>query len=431
MLNSRDIYQLLTDTDDGRLCRDLPEDACRESPRAFLLLLVSFFLTKLGDALASPKTTLAWLVSAVGAPAWVLGYLVPIRESGSMVPQLLIGGWVRGLPLRKWVWVAGSLVQGVCIAGLAWVALSLSGHAAGWAMLGLVALFSLARSFSSIASKDVIGKTVPKGRRGQLSGWAGSAAGLLSVGVGVTLALAPQDQWDGAILAVLLLAAASLWWLASLLFAAVPESRGETGGGRSVFDSLASVSLLWTDRDFFRFVAARALLMCSALSAPFYVALAQSASGSGLGTLGGFVIAAGVADLASGPFWGRFADRSSRAVMTWAALVTAAAGLATFAVATFAPSLVNTAWFIPASYFVLSVAHQGVRVGRKTYVVNLGEGNRRTDYVAISNSVIGVLLLVVGSVGALTPWLGNAGVIALLAGMGLVGAIMTRALKDV
>lgn len=403
----------------------------RRAWRSFGLLLASLSLTKLGDLVASPKTTLAWLASAVGAPGWVLGYLVPIRESGAMVPQLLVGGWIRGRSKRKWVWVAGSLLQGLCVAGLAWVALSLTGTRAGWAMLGLVALFSLARCLCSVAVKDVIGKTIPERRRGRLSGWAGSVAGLLSVGVGAALGFAPPDQWDGAILAVLLLAAAGLWWLSSLLFAAVPEEAEEAGSGRGAVRVLARVSLLRDDRYFRRFVFARALLMGSALSAPFYVALAQGASGNGLRTLGGVLIAAGAASLFSGAFWGMFADRSSRAVMAAGGLLTFGAGLMVLFASKAAPALIDSTWFIPTAYFVLSVAHEGVRVGRATHVVNLGEGNRRTDYVAISNSVIGLLLLLVGSVGALTPWFGNDGVIALLAVMSLVGGLASLGLRDV
>ncbi len=425
------VYELLTDDDEGRLCEDISDDACQESPRSFVLILASQCLTKFADALASPKTTLAWLVTAVGAPGWVLGYLVPLRESLSMVPQLIIGGTVRQLPRRKWICAVSNIAQGACVAGLAWVAFTLSGATAGWAILALVTLFSLARSLSSIGSKDVIGKTIPKRRRGQLSGWAASAAGFLAITVGFGLGRVQGDQGDGAVIAALLLLAAALWWLSAAAFAAVPEEPGETGGGRSLWQSIASLRLLRDDREFRGFVIARALLMCSALSAPFYVALAQSGESAGLATLGAFVIASGLASLVSGPFWGRFADRSSRDVMASAAWVTAGSGLLVFGVASSAPGLLSSAWFLPAAYFILSIAHEGVRVGRKTYVVNLGSGNQRTDYVAISNTVIGVLLLVVGSVGALTPWLGNAGVIALLAVMGLVGAVISRSLRDV
>lgn len=416
---------------EGRLCEDISEAACQETRRSFFLILLSQTMSKLGDALANPKTTLPWLVSAVGAPAFVLGLLVPIRESGSMIPQMFIGGTIRSFSVRKWFYVVGNVLQGVCLGGLGWVAVMGGGRSAGWAILGLVAGFSLARSLSSIASKDVIGKTITKRRRGRLSGWAASVSGFISITVGLWLSQVPEDAWDGGVLGGMLVVAAGLFVLSAGAFAGVPEPGGETGGGRSAWESLRRLSLLRDDRDFRRFVIARALLMCSALSAPFYVALAQGATNSGLVTLGAFVVAAGVASLLSGPFWGRFADRSSRQVMAWAAWVTSGAGIMVAALAWLQPGWLATPWFVPLAYFALSIAHEGVRVGRKTYVLNLGEGNLRTDYVAISNSVIGVLLLVVGSVGALAAWIGNAGVIAVLAGMGLVGAVMSRSLKDV
>jgi hypothetical protein len=117
--------------------------------------------------------------------------------------------------------------------------------------------------------------------------------------------------------------------------------------------------------------------------------------------------------------------------MIAAALITSCMGLATFLVDRLLPEISGTVWFLPVAYFVLSIAHSGVRVGRKTYVVNLASGNQRTDYVAISNTTIGILLLLVGSVGALAPIITNAGVIGLLALMGLAGAVLGASLPDV
>jgi len=147
--------------------------------------------------------------------------------------------------------------------------------------------------------------------------------------------------------------------------------------------------------------------------------------------LGAFIIAAGLAGLVSAPIWGRYADASSKYVMINAALITSGIGLAVFVVNRFLPELSGTLWFLPIAYFILSLAHSGVRVGRKTYVVNLASGNKRTDYIAISNTVIGLLLLVVGAIGALAPVVGNDGVIGLLALMGLAGAAYGATLPDV
>ncbi len=428
---SESIYEALTNEEDTRLCEEIGEDACREAPQNFTFILLSNCLSKLGDAIASPKTTIAWLTSMVGAPAFVLGLLVPIRESGSMVPQLFIGGAIRRLPIRKWVWVAGSVGQAMCIAGMGFVAIYLTGMTAGWAIIGLVVCFSLCRGFCSVAAKDVLGKTVPKPKRGQLTGWSASAAGLLGAGVGIVLMTPVSDKLDESFVGLLLFFAGALWLLAAALYAQLTENAGETGGGRSILDALGQLRLLSTDKAFRRFVITRALLMCSALSAPFYVALAQQNYGTQVYLLGAFIAASGVASLVSAPVWGRYADASSKTVMIRAVLIASGVGLIVFMANRLVPSLSNSLWFLPLAYFALSLAHSGVRVGRKTYVVNLASGNKRTDYVAVSNTVIGLLLLVVGAVGALTPILGNDGVIGLLALMGLVGAAYGTQLPDV
>ncbi len=428
---SSSVYELLTNDDGASLCKDIGEDACREAPRSFTLILLSYCLTKLGDAIANPKTTLAWLTSMVGAPAFVLGLIVPIRESGSMIPQLFIGSAVRQRPIRKWVWVLGSVGQAACILGLAGVAVTLTGAAAGWSILALVTVFSLFRSLASIAAKDVLGKTIPKPKRGQLNGWSASIAGLLGVAIGAVLILPVSGGFDSSSVGLLLALAGVLWLVAAGFYAGIGEEPGETAGARTFGQAVGQLNLIVSDKRFRQFVVTRALLMCSALSAPFYVALAQEQFGSPALLLGLFIVASGVASLVSGPVWGRYADVSSKRVMISAALITSASGLLVLLVNRTLPSLSAALWFLPLTYFVLSLAHSGVRVGRKTYVVNLATENQRTDYVAISNSIIGVLLLVVGAVGALAPLIGNDGVIGLLAIMGLAGAVYGNVLPEV
>ena len=88
-------------------------------------------------------------------------------------------------------------------------------------------------------------------------------------------------------------------------------------------------------------------------------------------------------------------------------------------------------WVLPVLYFLLSIAHQGVRLGRKTYVVNMAEGNRRTDYVSVGNTLIGVILLLMGFISALEPWIGISGVILVLSLMGLAGSLMASRLPEV
>ena len=64
-------------------------------------------------------------------------------------------------------------------------------------------------------------------------------------------------------------------------------------------------------------------------------------------------------------------------------------------------------------------------------MVNLGEGNRRTDYVSVGNTLIGVMLLVTGFISLLEPLIGVSGIILILSIMGLLGSWMSLRLPEV
>jgi len=426
------IYRKLVDEEDARVCRDIDENACRVVPGNFLLQVTTQFFTKLGDAIANPKTVLAWLLSALGAPGIFTAFLVPVRESGSLIPQLVIASFVRRRAIRKWTFVTGSVLQALAVVAMAVVAVTLSGTAAGVALLSALTVFSLSRGLCSVASKDVLGKTVPKTRRGRVSGWSEFLAGLVTIGVGIVLLFDGSEPGSQSVYLVLLAVAAGLWLVAAATYAMIREFPGATeGGGNALTEALERTRLLRTDADFRRFVLARSLLLCSALSAPFFIMLAHERSEGALLVLGLFVIADGLASLVSAPFWGRFADTSSRRVMVWSGGAAGLVGLLLITIAHAVPALSGSAWLYPAFFFLLAVAHAGVRLGRKTYIVDLAGGNRRTDYVAVSNTVIGVVLLLGGSVGALTTVLPTSMIIVILALMGLSGAWLSARLPEV
>lgn len=423
------VYSLIANEEDARVCTDIPEEACREVPRNFFLVLGSNVLTKLGDLLISPKTVLAWLLSAIGAPALV-AWLVPIRESGSMIPQMVIGAWVRRKPVRKWFWTLGSFGQAASVLGMAASVWFLEGYVAGAGIVGALVLFSLARGFCSVSMKDVQGKCIPKKRRGRLSGLASTIGGTATV---ILTALLFWNRGDPGVLfyTLLLLLAAALWVIAGVLFASVDEYEGETGGGgNALSDAIKSLSLLRYDAPFRHFVITRALLLCSALASPYFVVLAQKHSDTGW-LLGVFLLASSLASSVSASVWGWMADESSRKVMIRGAIVASATCLAVGLTALFSGEATSSVWFYPAGFFVLSIAHAGVRLGRKTYLVDMAGGNKRTDYTSVSNTVIGVLLLVTGGLTAAVSMVSDVAVILTLGFMGLAGAISATRLREV
>lgn len=426
-----EFYLRLTDEEDARVCTDIPDEACHVVPTNFFAQVFANTASKIGDALLNPKTVLTWLMTFIGAPVFLIGLLVPIRESGSLLPQLAVAAYVRRLAIRKSVWVAGSVVQGLCVAGMAGAAWLLPGTAAGWAIVGLLVLFSLARGFSSVAAKDVIGKTVPRTRRGRMTGLADSLAGGVSLLVGLGMFFGNRFTDLAPYTFLLLVVAAVAWWLAALIYHGIEELPGATsGGGNALTTALASLGLLRTDRPFRHFVIARSLLLCSALSTPYVVVLAQRSTDGGIALLGSFIVATGLAALLSGNVWGRMSDESSRRVMMWAAGITTFV-LVAVAVSAQVPALAEFTWLYPLAVFTLGIAHSGARVGRKTYIVDLAGGNKRTDYVAVSNTAMGVILLAVGATTGVLGLLSITLVLLVFAATGVAAVIVSYRLPEV
>jgi hypothetical protein len=219
-----DLHELLTGDDEARLCKDIPESACHHQPRNFLLHVASLGATKTGDGLVDPKLVLAWILGALGAPATVIGLLVPVRESLALLPQLFTAASIRALPQRKYAWAAGSALQGLSVLCMAATALTMEGAAAGFLIVALLAVFALARSVCSVSYKDVLGKTVSKSTRGTATGTAGTIAAAF-VFVFAILLSAGVIPKTIASLSIALMVAGGLWLLASVLFLQWPKSQ--------------------------------------------------------------------------------------------------------------------------------------------------------------------------------------------------------------
>jgi hypothetical protein len=420
------IYQAIYEEEDARICRDISEEACSNLPQNFFRHAGAMGLSKFAEAVANTKTTIPWLLSSVGAPGWAIAVLVPLRESGSMLPQLAIGSWVRQASRRKGFYVFGAVMQAAALVGVALSLTLLDGAPAGYATLLSILVFSLARGFCSIASKDVLGKTVPKTRRGRVTGLASSFGGfgtLLVVGFLYQLQ-ASEKTYTG-----LVLMGALLFLIAAFVYSRIEEDPGANeGGANGIAHAISSLRLLIDDIPFRRFVIARALLVGTGLSAPFVVILANR---SGNSDLAFFLLAQGLASLLSGPFWGRYADISSRSVMMFCAIAAGLLGLMLVAAELFAPGVVHTKWFMPTCFFALMVVHDGVRLGRKTYLVDLGGASKRTDYVSVSNTIIGIVLLAAGGLAAYAQTLGISMAILLFSIMTFAACWFIRQLPEV
>ena len=420
--------------------QDLPEAVRRDVPRNGLRLVLANALQSSGDQTINASTVLPWLFHALGVPAALTGLLVPIRESGSMLPQALLTPLVLRVRHRKYVFVTGALIQAAAVAVMAATAALGQGLPAGVIIVVALAVFSLGRCLGSISSKDVQGRTVPKGERGQINGLATTASGLVAITLGLAVRAFGGDDLQASQLAWLLGAGAILWVLVAAVYVTIREPADDaeapnltaTGDEPSWF--VQTFSMLRRDKDFRAFVTVRSFLLVSALSPPFVVLLAVRSGAEGLGGLGGFILASGVAALLGGRIFGRLADRSSKRLMAaGASFASATIVLLVLAVTVLdiaQGSLLAYVLFV-GCYFLLTLTHTGVRVGRKTYIVDLAEGDLRTTYVAVSNSAMGLVLLIVGALSSALATLDVTWALLLLAALGILGVITSTRLPEV
>ncbi len=79
---------------------------------------------------------------------------------------------------------------------------------------------------------------------------------------------------------------------------------------------------------------------------------------------------------------------------------------------------------------MLNVAHEGVRLGRKTHLIDIATADNRASYVAVSNTVIGLMLLAGGAVSGLIAIAGTAVAVLVLSAVSLVAAVAALGLKE-
>jgi hypothetical protein len=416
------------DATEGSLCEGIPEEACTDAPRNFTLNAINGACTKTAEQLASPGVVLPLLLVAVGAPVGLAGALEPVRRGASLLPGLIVSGRMRAFERRKGFWVAAAVAQAATLVVSAVAAAALSGALAGVVVVAMLALFSLASGAGSVAFGDVMGKTIVTRRRGRLLGLRAAAGGVVTIAVGGALAATLGPQATRGTFVALLLASAALWALGAWLFTLIREPPGAVAGGRRpLAEARAGAALLRRVAGFRRFLLARGLLAVTEVAVPFYVLAAREAGVDASG-LGAFLVASGVAAVVSNPVWGRVTDRASdRAVMTAAGVIGAlAAALA--AGLLLADSGSETAY--AAVVFVAVAAQEGVRLGRKAYLVTAAPPKERPLYVALANTIIGVVMIGLALLGVVAQVAGVPAAVGAVLGLSLLGVAATRRVPE-
>ena len=425
------LYDQATGDEDARVCKEIPDEACVEQPRNFFAYLVANLLNKISDELVSARVTLPWLFSSLGVPAYFAGFLVPIREAGVLLPQLAVAAYVRKMAKRKVVWLIGAILSALSLFLMAIVALQTTGVLAGGLLLGCLIFYSLARGLCSVSAKDVLGKTISKTRRGRLMGYSAALAGLVTFIIGFVIVYDIVDKQSSELLVLFIMSAAVLWIVAFSSFAIIREPAGSTeGGGNAIDEAMRSLRLIIDDKPFREYLISRILFLSVALVIPFYVLLIQKMYNMELALLGWLIIANGLAGILSAPLIGKLADKNSKKVMMFSAATAGLVGVLTWYMYSFVTDTPGVAILI-SIFFLIALSHGAIRLGRKVYLVDLANTDNRAQYVAVSNTIIGIAMFILGGIGIVADILNIESVILILSIMALASAIYTHRLPNV
>lgn len=378
-------------------------------PSQFTRLLSISTLTQLADEIVSAKIVLPWILLSLNAPLWMLALIVPIKESGALLPQWSVQKILAAKFSTVTIWRTGMAMQGAALfaiaAGMWWL---VAASFAAYLVLLAVVVLSLGRALCSFTIKDIQAHNVEKGRRGKLIGAGGSAAGLVTILVALLLwqysadsAVVGSEIPEQTVLGLLVIAGClcyglGLWLSRSLSMPEpiVPEpntpSRRPVGSVPSV-PSLSLWQYVTHESDLRELIISRVLLMHGAIVLPLMVLLIAERY-EGISSLALVMLASAIASFMSSYIWGWFSDYSARTT-----LAIAAAGCMLSLGWLLTPWGLAELYAAGAGFLLMNLCYSGIRTARKTYLIDMVSHTKRQRYVAAGNTIVGCVLLLVGS----------------------------------
>ena len=378
-------------------------------PSQFTRLLSISTLTQLADEIVSAKIVLPWILLSLNAPLWMLALIVPIKESGALLPQWSVQKILAAKFSTATIWRTGMAMQGAALfsiaAGMWWL---VAASFAAYLVLLAVVVLSLGRALCSFTIKDIQAHNVEKGRRGKLIGAGGSAAGLVTILVALLLwqysadsAVVGSEIPEQTVLGLLVIAGClcyglGLWLSRSLSMPEpiVPEPNTPSGRPVGSVPSVPSLSL-WQyvthESDLRELIISRVLLMHGAIVLPLMVLLIAERY-EGISSLALVMLASAIASFMSSYIWGWFSDYSARTT-----LAIAAAGCMLSLGWLLTPWGLAELYAAGAGFLLMNLCYSGIRTARKTYLIDMVSHPKRQRYVAAGNTLVGCVLLLLGS----------------------------------
>lgn len=362
-------------------------------------------LFTLGDSISSAGLVLALLVRQLGGSLALVGLLPALQGGGYLLPQMLVGGRIQGLPYKLPLYrraaaarLAACLALTLVILGATLLPASLS----IWLIVICYSVFNLGGGTSTLAFQDVVAKVVPPRRRGSFFGMRQLLGGLLAFAVA-----GPLVRWllakDGplafpsnfALLSGLSLLCYAVGMAAMLRVAEPPQSH--PGPRLRVVEGLRRAPALMRQNDNYRwFVISRMLTRIGQIAEPFYIIYATEVLRLPAGAAGIYLAVRAVAGALSNLFWGRLSDRQGNRRLV---LISGALLVAPPALALIGPPLADALGLggggllaaMGLVFLAVGAANDGSNIAGTTYLLEVVPEDERPIYLGLANTLLGLV----------------------------------------
>jgi MFS family permease len=371
--------------------------------RNFVCFALDYVFFGVGLAFVSQTTVLPSFISQLTNSAPLIGLASTVQTGAWLLPQLIAASYLADKDRKKpYILLPAALGRPVfwLLAGV----LFLAGDPAPTLILGLffasLAIFMGTDALASVAWFDVLSKAIPPTRRGRLIGTAQVLSGLLTVGAGavVNALLGPQGPpfpHNYALLFFLAGMAFVASWLAiSFLREPVKPTQNERLPWSTFLPKLLTV--LREDRAFSLVTALRLLTGLSGMAVPFYVIYATKELHFSAEAIGLFISSQVAGSILAGFVLGYLNERSgSKIVVQCSAILAIASPLLALLMRPIGHLAgASTVYVYSLIFLAIGALNSSYMSGFMNFVLELAPSEERATYIALTNTLCGVLLVV-------------------------------------
>jgi len=370
--------------------------------RNFICFVLDYVFFGVGMAFVSQTTVLPSFISQLTDSAPLIGLASTIQTGAWLLPQLIAASHLADKDRKKpYLLLSAALGRSIfwSFSGI----LFLIGDRSPALILGLflvaLTIFMGTDALAAVAWFDILSEAIPAARRGRLFGIGQVVSGLLAVGVGavVNALLGPHGPpFPNNYVPLFFLAGLSFlasWIAVSFLHEPARSTQAEKLSWNDFLPKLLTV--LRENHTFSLITALRLLTGLSGMASPFYVIYATEGLHLGAEAVGLFLSSQVVGSILAGFVWGYLNERSgSKIVIQCSTILALASPLLALLIRPLDNLAGTSAVYVYSLIFLaIGALNSSYLPGFINFVLELAPPEERATYIALTNTLCGVLML--------------------------------------